>query len=150
MNKFIVNGQEYTTDQPKQEIEGNVQGLLDLQYGAGNIIFEYDLINDKEVKLSFKRDIVYGIIGDFLTSIDCSMITGCDLSAFEVDYLGDNQPLVHCFPFNNSRGEGHWYISTDELAYVYREELKALLNQKTKQVKVSANDTIVTVNIKFR
>lgn len=149
MKRFVVNGEKYNTNELKQDIESDVQHILDIEYG-GNVIFEYNLINDKEIKLTFHRNINYGVNGDFMTSLDSRMLTGIDSSAFEVDYLGKDKPLVHCFPFNNSSGQAHWYNMPEEIESIYKQELTYLVNQKTKKVKITANENQVVVDIVFR
>lgn len=149
MKRFVVNGQKYNTNELKQDIESDVQHILDIEYG-GNVIFEYNLISENEIKLTFHRSINYGVNGDFMTSLDSMMLTGMDSSAFEVDYLGNDHPLVHCFPFNNSFGQGHWYNMPEEIEGLYKQELTYLVNQKTKKVKISANENQMVVDITFR
>ena len=149
MKRFVVNGEKYNTNELKQDIESDVQHILDIEYG-GNVIFEYNLISDNEIKLIFHRSINYGVCGDFMTSLDSMRLTGMDASAFEVEYLGKDKPLVHCFPFNNSSGQAHWYNMPEEIERLYKQELTYLVNQKTKKVKISANENQVVVDIVFR
>lgn len=149
MKRFVVNGQKYNTDELKQDIENDVHHILDIEYG-GNVTFEYNLISENEIKLIFHRNINYGVNGDFMTSLDSMMLTGMDASAFEVGYLGNDHPLVHCFPFNNSSGQAHWYNMPEEIERLYKQELQYLVNQKTKKVKISANENQVVVDIVFR
>lgn len=85
-----------------------------------------------------------------MTSLDSRMLTGMDSSAFEVDYLGKDKPLVHCFPFNNSSGQAHWYNMPEEIEGLYKQELTYLVNQKTKKVKITANENQVVIDIVFR
>ncbi|WP_419546070.1 hypothetical protein [Odoribacter laneus] len=148
MKRFVLNGEKYNTGELKQDIESDVQHILDVEYG-GSVTFEYNLINENEIKLIFHRNINYGVCGDFMTSLDSMMLTGIDRSAFEVDYLG-NDPLVHCFPFNNSSGQSHWYNMPEEIERLYKQELTYLVNQKTKKVKISANENQMEVTVVFR
>lgn len=149
MKRFVVNGLKYHTNELKQDIESDVQHILDIEYG-GNVTFEYNLISENQIKLIFHRNINYGVNGDFMTSLDSRMLTGMDSSAFEVDYLGKDKPLVHCFPFNNSSGQAHWYNMPEEIEGLYKQELTYLVNQKTKKVKITANENQVVIDIVFR
>ena len=146
MNKFIVNGIKFNTGIPKDKIEVVSQSLLDLQYNKGNVIFQYNLINEKEIEFSFLRNLNYEISGDWISERDCSMISGLSEDAFEGDYTGENTPLVPMVvPYGT-----HWYTGIELFVDLYKQQLEYQVNQKTKKIDVNVTDYKVTVHIKFR
>lgn len=146
MNKFMIFGLKFNMNQTKSKIEKDVQDALNQQGGKGRVVFEYNPIDENEIEFTFYRNIKFDIeVGEFLTSPDCVLITGCDISAFEVDLLGKDNPLVHCFPM----GE-HWYVPDLDLISLYEQELKCCVNQKTKQINVKSDEKQVDVHIIFR
>lgn len=146
MKRFIINGLRFNTNIPKEKIERITQTLLNLQYGSGNISFEYNLINDEEIEFNFLRKIRYEVDGDWITDTDCSMISGLSEDAFQVDITGKETPLVSMtIPYGT-----HWYTGIDEFTDVYKQELRKLVKQKTKEINITVNNSKVTVHIKFK
>ena len=70
INCFVLN-----TGMAKAEIEKQVQERYDLVYGANKIIFNYELLNDDEIKLTWKRiSQSYAISGSLISDIDMDLI----------------------------------------------------------------------------
>ncbi|RHV89629.1 hypothetical protein [Culturomica massiliensis] len=146
IKRFIINGLRFNTNIPKEKIERITQTLLDLQYGSGNISFEYNLINENEIELNFLRETRYEVDGDWITDTDCSMISGLSEDAFQVDLTGKETPLVSMtIPYGT-----HWYTGIDLFTDVYEQELRKLVKQKIKEINITVNNSKVTVNIKFK
>lgn len=146
MNKFIINGIKLDTNISKEIIENLSQNRLNLQYGYKNIIFQYNKINDNEIEFSFQRELRYEIGGDWIVDTDCSMISGCHESAFQVDLTGKETPLV---PMTVPYGT-HWYTGIDLFTDMYKQQLKVCLKQRTKEIRVTVSDSLLKVYIKFR
>lgn len=98
VNCFVLN-----TGMAKEDIELEVQERYDLVYGANKIFFEYDLLNDDEIKMTWKRiSQPYAISGPLISDVDMDLILFYGKKAFWPYPLNPHPIISNSMPFGEN------------------------------------------------
>ena len=141
---FEVNCFVLTTDTAKAEIEKQVQERYDLVYGANKIFFEYDLLNDDEIRMTWKRiSQPYAISGPFISDIDMDLILFYGKKAFWPYPLNSHPIMTNLIPFGQN-----YYAPIVSFKDLYRMVLLKN-NEKGKVKKLTVSSTQIEMVVKF-
>lgn len=139
INLFVLN-----TGMTKSEIEKQVQERYDLVYGANKIFFEYDLLNDDEIRMKWKRiSQPYAISGPFISDIDMDLILFYGKKAFWPYPLNPYPIMTNQIPFGQN-----FYAPITSFKDLYSMVLLKN-NQNGKVKKLSVGSREIEMVIKF-
>ena len=141
---FEVNCFVLTTDMAKAEIEKQVQERYDLVYGANKIIFNYELLNDDEIKLTWKRiSQPYAISGPLISDIDMDLILFYGKTAFWPCPLNLHPIISSSMPFGEN-----FYAPIASFKDLYSMVLLKN-NEKGKVKRLTVSSTQIDMVVKF-
>ena len=139
INCFVLN-----TGMAKAEIEKQVQERYDLVYGANKIIFNYELLNDDEIKLTWKRiSQSYAISGSLISDIDMDLILFYGKTAFWPYPLNPHPIISSSMPFGKN-----FYAPIISFKELYKMVLLKN-NEKGKVKKLTVSGTQIEMVVKF-
>lgn len=139
INCFVLN-----TGMAKAEIEKQVQERYDLVYGANKIIFNYELLNDDEIKLTWKRiSQPYAISGPLISDIDMDLILFYGKTAFWPYPLNPHPIISSSMPFGKN-----FYAPIASFKDLYSMVLLKN-NEKGKVKRLTVSSTQIDMVVKF-
>ena len=139
INCFVLN-----TGMAKAEIEKQVQERYDLVYGANKIIFNYELLNDDEIKLTWKRiSQSYAISGSLISDIDMDLILFYGKTAFWPYPLNPHPIISSSMPFGKN-----FYAPIASFKDLYSMVLLKN-NEKGKVKRLTVSSTQIDMVVKF-
>ena len=139
INCFVLN-----TGMAKAEIEKQVQERYDLVYGANKIIFNYELLNDDEIKLTWKRiSQPYAISGPLISDIDMDLILFYGKTAFWPCPLNPHPIISSSMPFGKN-----FYAPIASFKDLYSMVLLKN-NEKGKVKRLTVSSTQIDMVVKF-
>ena len=139
INCFVLN-----TGLAKAEIEKQVQERYDLVYGANKIIFNYELLNDDEIKLTWKRiSQSYAISGSLISDIDMDLILFYGKTAFWPCPLNPHPIISSSMPFGKN-----FYVPIASFKDLYSMVLLKN-NEKGKVKRLTVSSTQIDMVVKF-
>ena len=139
INCFVLN-----TGMAKAEIEKQVQERYDLVYGANKIIFNYELLNDDEIKLTWKRiSQPYAISGSLISDIDMDLILFYGKTAFWPYPLNPHPIISSSMPFGEN-----FYAPIASFKDLYSMVLLKN-NEKGKVKRLTVSSTQIDMVVKF-
>lgn len=139
INCFVLN-----TGMAKAEIEKQVQERYDLVYGANKIIFNYELLNDDEIKLTWKRiSQSYAISGSLISDIDMDLILFYGKTAFWPCPLNPHPIISSSMPFGKN-----FYAPIASFKDLYSMVLLKN-NEKGKVKRLTVSSTQIDMVVKF-
>ena len=139
INCFVLN-----TGMEKAEIEKQVQERYDLVYGANKIIFNYELLNDDEIKLTWKRiSQPYAISGPLISDIDMDLILFYGKTAFWPCPLNPHPIISSSMPFGEN-----FYAPIASFKDLYSMVLLKN-NEKGKVKRLTVSSTQIDMVVKF-
>ena len=139
INCFVLN-----TGMAKAEIEKQVQERYDLVYGANKIIFNYELLNDDEIKLTWKRiSQSYAISGSLISDIDMDLILFYGKTAFWPYPLNPHPIISSSMPFGKN-----FYAPIISFKELYKMVLLKN-NEKGKVKRLTVSSTQIDMVVKF-
>ena len=141
---FEVNCFVLTTDTAKAAIEKQVQERYDLVYGANKIFFNYELLNDDEIKLTWKRiSQSYAISGPLISDIDMDLILFYGKTAFWPCPLNPHPIISSSMPFGEN-----FYAPIASFKDLYSMVLLKN-NEKGKVKRLTVSSTQIDMVVKF-
>lgn len=139
INCFVLN-----TGMAKAEIEKQVQERYDLVYGANKIIFNYELLNDDEIKLTWKRiSQSYAISGSLISDIDMDLILFYGKTEFWPYPLNPHPIISSSMPFGKN-----FYAPIASFKDLYSMVLLKN-NEKGKVKRLTVSSTQIDMVVKF-
>ena len=113
-------------------------------YGANKIIFNYELLNDDEIKLTWKRiSQPYAISGPLISDVDMDLILFYGLENFRPYPFNEYQIISNLMPYGNN-----YYAPIISFKDLYSMVLLKN-NQKGKVKKLTVTSTEIEMVVKF-
>ena len=143
-NLFIVAGEILSTGVSIEEIETMVNDKLD-EFTGGLGRFTINELSNEKVIMNFWRDFILQPETTLMYDMDMSLITGIDLSCFQLRPIGD--PMI--YPLKMDARTARFYTDTKAFLRFYKNLLAVIPHQRVRDLKIRIYKDRIRFQIEF-
>lgn len=143
-NFFIVAGEFLSTGMSIDEIEAKVNEKLE-EYTGGLGRFKIKELSSATVKMDFWRDFILCSDSSVMYDMDMALITGIDISCFQLRPIGD--PMM--YPLTLDANAARFYTHTRAFLRFYKNLLVLTSRQWVRNLKIRTYKDRITFKIEY-